>query len=141
MNAETIQTKNLIEKQPKLLSFLNENVSDVVPSMGSTSLAEGSSTKLDILADVEEGMKAAPMAVRLTPYILSRIDWTDPFNDPLRRQFIPIRSSMIPDHELAQLDSLNEAHDSPVKNIVHRYPDKVLFLGTYDLPLEHLQQR
>jgi lysine 2,3-aminomutase len=35
---------------------------------------------------------------------------------------------MLPDHEKLALDSLNEAADSPVSGLVHRYPDKALFL-------------
>lgn len=36
---------------------------------------------------------------------------------------------MLPDHPSLTLDSLHEAADSPVKGLVHRYPDKALFLG------------
>jgi hypothetical protein len=35
---------------------------------------------------------------------------------------------MIPDHPKLTLDSLHEEADSPVKGLVHRYPDKALFL-------------
>ena len=69
------------------------------------------------------------MSIRLTPYILSLVDWTRPFDDPLRRQFIPLKSSLIPDHPKLGFDSLSETQDSPVCGLVHRYPDKVLFLG------------
>ena len=62
------------------------------------------------------------------PYTLSRIDWTNPRVDPVFRQFVPTRSSMLLDHPKLTLDSLDEAADSPVKGLVHRYPDKALFL-------------
>ena len=63
-----------------------------------------------------------------SPYILSRINWKDPRHDPLVRQFLPLRSVMLPDHPKLTLDSLHEEADSPVKGLVHRYPDKALFL-------------
>lgn len=62
------------------------------------------------------------------PYILSRINWKDPLNDPVFCQFIPTKSRMEPDHPKLTLDSLHEIEDSPVKGLVHRYPDKALFL-------------
>jgi lysine 2,3-aminomutase len=74
-------------------------------------------------------MRAAPMSVRLTPHILSLIDWQNPVEDPIRRQFIPLKSTSIPDHSSLGLDSLHETADSPVDGLVHRYPDKALFLG------------
>lgn len=80
------------------------------------------------LADVEEGMSIAPMAMRISPYILSLIDWDDPYHDPLRTQFIPVASTRLPDHPALTLDSLHEQEDSPTPGLVHRYVDKVLFL-------------
>ena len=70
------------------------------------------------------------MAVRLTPHILSVADWSNPLQDPIRRQFVPLKSTLIRDHSALSLDSLHETQDSPVEGLVHRYPDKVLFLGT-----------
>jgi len=35
---------------------------------------------------------------------------------------------MLPDHPKLTLDSLHETADSPVNGLVHRYPDKALFL-------------
>jgi lysine 2,3-aminomutase len=55
----------------------------------------------------------------------------------LFRQFVTLKSTMLPDHPKLKLDSLHEEDDSPVKGLVHRYPDKALFLGTlspYDSP-------
>lgn len=42
---------------------------------------------------------------------------------------------MVPDHPMLTLDSLHEEADSPVKGLVHRYPDKALFLRESSLPL------
>src|SRR6185503_13930855 len=59
---------------------------------------------------------------------ISLIDWNDPINDPIRRQFVPVASSLLPDHPRLTLDSLHEQDDSPVPGLVHRYVDKALFL-------------
>lgn len=64
----------------------------------------------------------------ITPYYASLMDPTDPFC-PIRMQSIPTIGET---HTLPweMDDPLNEEQDSPVKNIVHRYPDRVLFLVT-----------
>lgn len=68
------------------------------------------------------------MLIPPSPYILSRVNWQDPRHDPIVRQFLPLKSVMMPDHPRLVLDSLHEEADSPVKGLVHRYPDKALFL-------------
>jgi len=80
-------------------------------------------------------MKLAPMAVRLTPHMLSVADWSNPLEDPIRRQFIPLKANTLPDHPALSLDSLHEEEDSPVPGLVHRYPDKVLFLAVSVCPV------
>ncbi len=82
----------------------------------------------DFIKDVEAGFHKAPMAVRISPYLLSLIDWSDPYHDPIRRQFLPVGSQLEPDHPMLTLDSLHEQDDAPVPGLTHRYPDKVLFL-------------
>lgn len=72
----------------------------------------------------------------LRPYILSRVDWQNPRNDPIFRQFLPLKSMMLPDHPKLTLDSLHEEADSPVSGLVHRYPDKALFLRKHLKPFE-----
>ena len=88
----------------------------------------GNITSQKFLEDVELGMEIAPMNMRISPYILSLINWKDPYNDPLRIQFIPVASSRLLDHPMLSLDSLHEQEDSPTPGLVHRYTDKVLFL-------------
>ncbi len=95
-------------------------------------------TRDNFIKDIKEGMNVAPMAIRLTPHILSCIDWSHPVDDPLFRQFIPVKSALLPDHPELALDSLNETMDSPVNGLVHRYPDKVLFLGTSSSAMNRL---
>ena len=79
-------------------------------------------------SDARGGLAVAPMELRLTPYVVSLIDWTRPWRDPIRRQFLPLGSEVEPDHPLASLDSLNEGRDTVLPGLIHRYPDKVLFL-------------
>jgi len=89
----------------------------------------GELTDPDFLADVDAGLALAPMNMRLSPYIISRIDWSRPYEDPVRRQFLPVASTKLPDHPRLEFDSLHERADSPVDGLVHRYPDKALFLA------------
>ena len=64
----------------------------------------------------------------ITPYYASLIDINNP-ECPIRKQCIPSLYELIIDrHE--SLDPLAEEHYSPVPGIVHRYPDRVLFLLT-----------
>jgi lysine 2,3-aminomutase len=87
------------------------------------------------IADAEAGFKLAPMSVRVSPYLLSLIDWTDPYSDPLRIQFVPVQSRLLPDHPKLNLDSLHEQADAPVPGLTHRYPDKALFLPLDTCPV------
>ena len=65
----------------------------------------------------------------ITPYYASLIDKNDPMC-PIRMQAVPtINETHVLPYEMA--DPLSEERDSPVKNIVHRYPDRVLFLVTH----------
>src|SRR6266542_5560229 len=90
--------------------------------------ALGSLAHPDFLEDARRGFEKAPMSVRVSPYLLSLINWEDPYNDPLRRQFIPVASRLLPDHPKLGLDSLHERGDMPVEGLTHRYVDKALFL-------------
>lgn len=61
-----------------------------------------------------------------TPYYLSLIDEKNP-ECPIRMQIVPTISELQPG--LGDLtDPLAEDSDSPVPRLVHRYPDRVLFL-------------
>lgn len=85
--------------------------------------------------DVLAGLKRAPMALRISPYLLSLIDWADPYHDPIRTQFLPVASEQLPNHPELRLDSLHERKDSPVPGLTHRYPDKALFLTVDSCPV------
>lgn len=85
--------------------------------------------------DAEEGFKRAPMSVRVSPYLLSLIDWREPYRDPVRTQFVPLASRLLPDHPKLGLDSLHEQVDMPVPGLTHRYADKALFLPLDTCPV------
>jgi len=68
------------------------------------------------------------LALAITPYFFNLIDRDDP-DCPLRKQLIPREGEMhVAPEEM--LDSLGEDAHSPVPGLVHRYPDRVLFLVT-----------
>lgn len=68
------------------------------------------------------------LPVRITPYYASLLD-PDHASDPLRRTVVPVVMELnLSPGEVE--DPLSETHDSPVPLIVHRYPDRVLFLVT-----------
>jgi len=63
----------------------------------------------------------------ISPYYLSLIDPLHP-NCPVRQQAIPVAAeARIREGELR--DPLGEDHHRPVRGIVHKYPDRVLFLA------------
>ena len=68
------------------------------------------------------------LALSITPYFFNLID-PDDLNDPIRRQVVPRSEEM---HTSAEelLDPVGEEETKPVDGIVHRYPDRVLFLVT-----------
>ena len=68
------------------------------------------------------------LALAITPYFFNLIDRSDP-NCPIRLQVIPRGGESVLSEE-EQLDSLGEDAHSPVPGLVHRYPDRVLFLVT-----------
>ncbi len=67
-----------------------------------------------------------PLAI--TPYYASLIDPLDP-DQAIRRAMIPVASELLVAPDEAK-DPLAEEGHSPVPGIVHRYPDRVLFLVT-----------
>ncbi|MBN3034822.1 MAG: KamA family radical SAM protein [Bacteroidales bacterium] len=68
------------------------------------------------------------LPIRITPYYASLLDPYDALQ-PLRRTVIPVLDELITSPE-EKPDPLGEMNDSPVNHIVHRYPDRVLFLVT-----------
>jgi len=87
------------------------------------------------MEDLRSGFHKAPMNVRISPYMLSLIDWKKPYDDPIRIQFIPLASRLLPDHPKLSLDSLHEQEDAPLPGLTHRYVDKALFLPINTCPV------
>jgi lysine 2,3-aminomutase len=111
------QQKNAVKTSEELLSTIKDVCSP------------------EFFADAAQGFSRAPMAVRVSPYAIALIDWNDPIADPIRRQFVPLGSGLLPDHPRLTLDSLHEQADSPVPGMVHRYVDKALFLPLNTCPV------
>jgi len=68
------------------------------------------------------------LPLRITPYFASLI-YNTKYSHPLRRNVIPVVEELLT-HATEQSDPLHEKAFSPVKGIVHRYPDRVLFTVT-----------
>lgn len=68
------------------------------------------------------------LATAITPYFVKLMDRNDS-NCPIRRQAIPtLEEFHVSPHDL--LDPCAEDENSPVRGLVHRYPDRVLLLVT-----------
>ena len=80
-------------------------------------------------------LSRTPMTIRMTPYIFSLIDWSQPEDDPVRRQFLPLGSQFLEEHPCCMDDSLDEDADRSAPFLTHRYPDKVLFLPVSVCPV------
>ncbi len=96
--------------------------------------------RIDSLADLEARINltdeeragvllaGTKLAMSITPHFFNLIDKDDP-NCPIRRQVIPrIEEGWTAPEELA--DPCGEDSHMPVPGLVHRYPDRVLFLVT-----------
>lgn len=72
-----------------------------------------------------EGLQPAfdNFQMRITPNVLGTIKEV---GDPMWQQYVPTVQEL--DIVDGVIDSLDEDGDSPVPNITHRYPDRVLFL-------------
>ena len=81
-----------------------------------------------LLPDEREALEkaGAKLPVGITPYYMALISPHNP-EDPLRKTVIPRTAEFVRSAGEAD-DPLGEDEDSPVPGIVHRYPDRVLFL-------------
>ncbi|MCB1233567.1 MAG: KamA family radical SAM protein [Verrucomicrobiae bacterium] len=96
--------------------------------------------RISTLAQLEEHLELAPeerngvilsgtkLAMAITPHFFNLIERDNP-DCPIRRQVIPrVEETLENVHELA--DPCGEDAHMPVPGLVHRYPDRVLFLVT-----------
>jgi lysine 2,3-aminomutase len=81
---------------------------------------------VDEMAAIQRRTGTLPLAI--TPYYASLLDPGNP-SQPLRRTAVPVNDEYVRSPGEAE-DPLGEDHDSPVPGLVHRYPDRVLFLVT-----------
>lgn len=104
-NSWTWQIKNSIHTAERLKEIFGESYENVISSLPDNHLP-----------------------FRITPYFASLLSRFAP-NHPLFRTMIPAKEELtIGIGE--KNDPLNEANDTPVPHIVHRYPDRVLFTVT-----------
>lgn len=75
---------------------------------------------------LQQGGPQLPLAI--TPYYASLLT-LGPQSAPLRKAVVPLTAEFTVTQGEA-VDPLGEDHDSPVEGLVHRYPDRVLFLAT-----------
>lgn len=99
------QLRNSFDSFDKLSVFLQLSESEVRPSLGNQKLP-----------------------VRITPYYASLLDRENE-NQALRKTMVPVFDELLVSPS-EKADPLGEEGHSPVPNLVHRYPDRVLFLVT-----------
>ncbi|MEM0966677.1 MAG: KamA family radical SAM protein [Verrucomicrobiota bacterium] len=85
---------------------------------------------IDLTPEEKAGTKFAEfkLSLAITPYFFNLIDPKDP-RCPVRLQMIP-RAGETQRAPEELLDPVGEESTMPVKGLVHRYPDRVLFLVT-----------
>lgn len=90
----------------------------------------GFATEADIAAIDAVG---AEYSIAVPPALAALIDPADP-DDPIARQFVPDPAELIrADDELD--DPIGDETHSPVRGLVHRYPDRVLLMPTLSCPV------
>ncbi len=104
-NSWTWQVNNSIHTAERLREIFGESYENVISSLPENQLP-----------------------FRITPYFASLLSRFAP-DHPLFRTMIPAKEELIRG-EGEKHDPLDEANDTPVPHIVHRYPDRVLFTVT-----------
>lgn len=135
----SVVNKLLFPISEKVMSFRNKYYSDIANEQWNDWHWQVSNRirtieKLERIITLSKSEKdgilahKGPLPFAVTPYYASLLEDSDEFQ-PIRRTVI-----MVKDEELLSpgesADPLNEDGDSPVPGIVHRYPDRVLFLAT-----------
>ncbi|MCH2665416.1 KamA family radical SAM protein, partial [bacterium] len=116
-NSHTFQMRNSVTSVAKLMAVLKNHVDS------------------SFFKDLTDGLSRASMSMRLSPYLVSLIDWDNRYDDPIRKQFLPLGSSILPDHPELHFDSLHEQADAAVPGLTHRYHDRALFLTLDTCPV------
>ena len=91
---------------------------------------EALETLLPLTPTEREGVALAghKLALAITPYFFNLIDRSDP-NCPIRRQVVPRAEEMVA-APWEMVDPCGEDEHMAAPGLVHRYPDRVLFLVT-----------
>ncbi len=87
--------------------------------------------RMMVLTDDERAaviMRTGNLPIAITPYYFSLLSSDNP-DQPLRKTHLPVGGEFLktPGEDA---DPLNEDHDTAAPGLVHRYPDRVLFLTT-----------
>ncbi len=107
------------EEEPPPLKDWNWQIKNSVTTL------KGISEHLNLTVEEKDAFSRTSLPFRITPYYLDLV-----------KRYPELRKCAIPTiHETEttegeEIDPLNEDHQSPVPGIVHRYPDRVLFLAT-----------
>ena len=85
---------------------------------------------INVIPEEEEAIKFVQgrLSMAITPYWTSLMDPEKP-TCPIRRQAVPLINEFYISH-YDMIDPCAEDQDSPAPGLVHRYPDRVLFLAT-----------
>jgi lysine 2,3-aminomutase len=134
LSPKSFWTNTSLYKQINESDFLNHNWQSR-NTLNTNTIFNLGNDPSQFWSDVHQARSSSTMSIKLTPYLASLINWNDPYNCPIRKQFIPVQSTIEANHPMLKLDSLNEQNDSPVPGLIHRYNDKVLFLTTSTCPV------
>ncbi|KAH7070863.1 hypothetical protein FB567DRAFT_539324 [Paraphoma chrysanthemicola] len=130
MSAYDVQRQGTIFNTVGLLHMLGQMLPDDIKPSLRNPLRKNINTKSELLADIAAALDRMPMAIQMTPHLVSLIDWTNPLNCPIFRQFVPLHSELLNEHPESRRDSLCEKSDEVLHGLVHRYKNKALFLAT-----------
>ncbi len=78
--------------------------------------------------EIKPAFGTRQLPLRITPYFAALLSRYNP-GDALRKTVVPVIDELIIS-PVEKADPLGEKSHSPVANLVHRYPDRVLFLVT-----------
>ncbi|KAL3458468.1 hypothetical protein BJX64DRAFT_224497 [Aspergillus heterothallicus] len=124
------QVANSITTPNALFEFLDNVLPEEIPPE-KNGIADANNPEKFIERVQKRLIKGA--GVNLSPHTLSVIDWKDPLNDPIRRMFVPLETPFNSPHPMA-LDLKDDTNYSPVDGIVHRFPDRAVFLANAERP-------
>ncbi len=126
-------TINLTRKESRFIDFYEEATAldweDWRWQLRNRITTEEQLSKIVGLVDEEKaGIEGCgkKLNMAITPYFASLMDPKNP-NCPVRLQCVP-RGAELQVAEDEMIDPCGEEKDSPVEGLVHRYPDRVLFL-------------